>query len=101
MVFELRHYQGLRWRRIGEILRRTKPSGLSVSGDAEDGALGSLYEPWEQGLLPINTSIAQVRMHFALLLYGELADEERVDAHLDGCSLCRLELVRGNRWRSR
>jgi hypothetical protein len=39
---------------------------------------------------------AQTRMHFALLLYGELSfdEEERVDAHLDGCSACRAALER-------
>jgi hypothetical protein len=43
-----------------------------------------------------NMDCAQVRMHFALLLYGELSfdEEEHVDAHLDGCALCRLELER-------
>jgi hypothetical protein len=35
-------------------------------------------------------------MHFALLLYGELSfdEEERVDAHLDGCAQCRAALER-------
>jgi hypothetical protein len=39
---------------------------------------------------------AQARMHFALLLYGELSfdEEEGVDAHLDGCAGCRAELER-------
>lgn len=39
---------------------------------------------------------AQARMHFALLLYGELSfdEEEGVDAHLDGCTECRAELER-------
>jgi HEAT repeats/Putative zinc-finger len=39
---------------------------------------------------------AQARMHFALLLYGELSfdEEERVDAHLDGCAACRRDLER-------
>ncbi len=35
-------------------------------------------------------------MQFALLLYGELSfdEEERVDAHLDGCAECRAALER-------
>jgi hypothetical protein len=39
---------------------------------------------------------AQTRMHFALLLYGELSfdEEERVDAHLDVCAACRAALER-------
>jgi len=39
---------------------------------------------------------AQARMHFALLIYGELSfdEEERVDAHLDGCAECRADLER-------
>ncbi len=39
---------------------------------------------------------AQVRMHFALLLYGELSfdEEERVESHLDGCGECRAALER-------
>lgn len=39
---------------------------------------------------------AQAQMHFALLLYGELSfdEEERVDAHLDGCTECRAQLER-------
>ena len=39
---------------------------------------------------------AQVRMHFALLLYGELSfdEEERVETHLDGCAECRADLER-------
>lgn len=39
---------------------------------------------------------AQTRMHFALLLYGELSfdEEERVDAHLDRCAECRGALER-------
>ena len=39
---------------------------------------------------------AQARMHFALLLYGELSfdEEERVESHLDGCEPCRAELER-------
>lgn len=43
-----------------------------------------------------NIDCAQVRMHFALLLYGELSfdEEERVDAHLDGCPDCRKDLER-------
>lgn len=38
----------------------------------------------------------QVRMHFALLLYGELSfdEEECVDAHLDTCAECRAALER-------
>jgi hypothetical protein len=38
----------------------------------------------------------EARMHFALLLYGELSfdEEERVDAHLDGCAECRAALER-------
>src|SRR3984885_9946047 len=47
---------------------------------------------------PMNDGIdcAQARMHFALLLYGELSfdEEERVDAHLDGCAECRAALER-------
>ena len=45
-----------------------------------------------------NTSMdcAQARMHFALLLYGELTfdQEENVDAHLDTCAQCRAALER-------
>lgn len=39
---------------------------------------------------------ADARMLFALLLYGELSfdEEERVDAHLDGCADCRAALER-------
>jgi Putative zinc-finger len=39
---------------------------------------------------------SQARMHFALLLYGELSfdEEERVETHLDGCAECREELER-------
>jgi hypothetical protein len=39
---------------------------------------------------------AQARLHFALLLYGELSfdEEERVDAHLDLCAECRADLER-------
>jgi hypothetical protein len=39
---------------------------------------------------------ADARMLFALLLYGELSfdEEERVDAHLDGCAECRAALER-------
>jgi len=39
---------------------------------------------------------AQVRMHFALLLYGELSfdEEEGVESHLDGCAECRAALER-------
>jgi hypothetical protein len=39
---------------------------------------------------------ADTRMLFALLLYGELSfdEEERVDAHLDGCADCRAALER-------
>ena len=39
---------------------------------------------------------ADARMLFALLLYGELSfdEEERVDAHLDGCVDCRAALER-------
>jgi hypothetical protein len=38
----------------------------------------------------------QARMHFALLLYGELSfdEEEQVDAHLDTCAECRAVLER-------
>ena len=38
----------------------------------------------------------QARMHFALLLYGELSfdEEERVETHLDGCVDCRATLDR-------
>jgi hypothetical protein len=41
-------------------------------------------------------SCADTRMLFALLLYGELSfdEEERVDAHLDGCADCRAALER-------
>jgi hypothetical protein len=39
---------------------------------------------------------ANTRMLFALLLYGELSfdEEERVEAHLDGCADCRAALER-------
>jgi hypothetical protein len=39
---------------------------------------------------------AETRLHFALLLYGELSfdEEERVDAHLEGCGDCRAALER-------
>jgi hypothetical protein len=52
--------------------------------------------PMHEARTDKNMDCAQVRMHFALLLYGELSfdEEERVDAHLDGCSPCRLELER-------
>lgn len=47
---------------------------------------------------PLNPSMpcTEARMHFALLLYGELSfdEEERVDAHLDGCAECRAALER-------
>jgi hypothetical protein len=38
----------------------------------------------------------EARMHFALLLYGELSfdEEERVEVHLDGCAECRTALER-------
>jgi hypothetical protein len=38
----------------------------------------------------------QARMHFALLVYGELSfdEEERVETHLDACADCRTELER-------
>jgi hypothetical protein len=41
-------------------------------------------------------SCADARMLFALLLYGELSfdEEERVDAHLDGCADCGIALER-------
>jgi len=42
------------------------------------------------------SNCADARMLFALLLYGELSfdEEERVDAHLDGCAECRAALER-------
>lgn len=43
-----------------------------------------------------NMDCEQARLHFALLLYGELSfdEEERVDAHLDACAECRAALER-------
>jgi hypothetical protein len=46
--------------------------------------------------MSISLSCADARMLFALLLYGELSfdEEERVDAHMDGCADCRAALER-------
>ena len=88
MVFELRHYQGLRLRAIGEML-----------GTSEEAAKNCLFRATQK----MRCGVGRFRMNcdrhgkiIPLYFYGELPpeEEERVEDHLDGCEACRGELER-------
>ncbi len=86
MVFEMRHYQGLRLRNIGEIL-----------GTTEEAAKNCLFRANPEnacGIRRLCMNCQLVREQLPLLLYGELSfdEEETVETHLETCADCRTAL---------
>ena len=87
-VFEMRHYQGLRLKTIGEIL-----------GTSEEAAKNCLFRATQKmraGARRFHMRCDEVRKTLPLFLYGELSfdEEERVEMHIDECAGCRDALDR-------
>ena len=82
MVFELRHYQGLRLRNIGEML-----------GTTEEAAKNCLFRATQK----MRVGVGRFRMNcdakgklIPLYYYGELPpdEEDRVEEHFHECAAC-------------
>ena len=91
LVFELRHYQGMRLRAIGEAL-----------GTSEEAAKNCLFRATRKMRAVIGRfrmTCEWVRNQLALYLYSELPaqEEELVAQHVGGCGGCRKELERERR----
>ena len=88
MVFELRHYQGLRLRNIGEIL-----------GTTEEAAKNCLFRATQKmrvGVGRFCMTCDAVRKLIPLYYYGELSPEEedQAEAHVHACAACAAGMER-------
>ena len=88
VVFELRHYQGLRLKGIGEVL-----------GTSEEAAKNCLFRATQKDAIGIGGSrmkCQQVKQAMPLYYYGELPpeQEENVETHCAECDPCGREIDR-------
>ena len=93
MVFEMKHYQGLKLRTIGEALNTTEETAKNTLFRATQklrAALVDLKSEVKKAIMNCDW----VQENIALYLYNELADDARheLEGHIERCAECAAEL---------